>query len=191
MAAEPRIGPLPRAEWDPRTSAILDQMPLRSGDQPLAIFTTLAHHPRLMRAFMVLGECLLAKGALPPRSREILILRTAWNCGSSYEWGQHVGFARTAGLSDTEIATIATAHPMANGPAHEQSLCAAADELHLSSQLSDQTWSVLRAVLNDEQLVELPMLVGNYVMVSYLLNGLRVANDSAVELPERPGQCES
>jgi 4-carboxymuconolactone decarboxylase len=191
MAAEPRIGPLPRAEWDPPTSAILEHMPLRSGDQPLGIFTTLAHHPRLMRAFMVLGDCLLTKGALPPRSREILILRTAWNCGSSYEWGHHVGFARTAGLSDAEIATIATAHPMANGPAHEQPLCAAADELHLSSQLSDQTWSVLRGVLNDEQLVELPMLVGNYVMVSYLLNALRVANDSRVELPERPAQCGS
>jgi alkylhydroperoxidase family enzyme len=191
MAAEPRIGPLPRAEWDPPTSAILEQMPLRSGDQPLGIFTTLAHHPRLMRAFMVLGDCLLTEGALPPRSREILILRTAWNCGSSYEWGHHVGFARTAGLSDAEIATIATAHPMANGPAHEQPLCAAADELHSSSQLSDQTWSVLRGVLNDEQLVELPMLVGNYVMVSYLLNALRVANDSGGELPDRPAQFGS
>jgi 4-carboxymuconolactone decarboxylase len=191
MAAEPRIGPLPRAEWDPPTSAILEQMPLRSGYQPLGIFTTLAHHPRLMRAFMVLGDCLLTKGALPPRSREILILRTAWNCGSSYEWGHHVGFARTAGLSDAEIATIATAHPMANGPAHEQPLCAAADELHSSSQLSDQTWSVLRGVLNDEQLVELPMLVGNYVMVSYLLNALRVANDSGGELPDRPAQFGS
>jgi alkylhydroperoxidase family enzyme len=191
MAAEPRIGPLPRGQWDPRTSAILEQMPLRSGDQPLGIFTTLAHHPRLMRAFMVLGDFLLTKGALPPRTREILILRTAWNCGSSFEWGHHVGFGRTAGLSDTEIATIATAHPMPNGPAHEQPLCAAADELHSSSHLSDQTWTALRAVLSDEQLVELPMLVGNYVMVSYLLNALRVANDSGVELPDGPGQCES
>jgi len=72
---------------------------------------------------------------------------------------------------------------------HEQPLCAAADELHSSSQLSDQTWAALRAVLSDEQLVELPMLVGNYVMVSYLLNALRVANDSGVEMPDRPGQC--
>jgi 4-carboxymuconolactone decarboxylase len=190
VAAEPRIAPLPRAQWDTRTSAILEQMPLRSGDQPLGIFTTLAHHPRLMRAFMVLGDFLLTKGALPPRSREILILRTAWNCGSSFEWGHHVAFARAAGLSDTEIATIATTHPVPNWPAHEQPLCAAADELHSISQLSDQTWAALREVLSDEQLVELPMLVGNYVMVSYLLNALRVANDSGVDLPDRPGQCE-
>jgi alkylhydroperoxidase family enzyme len=120
MSAEPRIGPLPRTQWDPRTSAILEQMPLRSGDQPLGIFTTLAHHPPLMRAFMELGDFLLTKGALPPRTREILILRTAWNCGSSYEWGHHVNFGRTAGLSDIEIATIATTHPMPNGSAHEQ-----------------------------------------------------------------------
>jgi hypothetical protein len=46
----------------------------------------------------------------------------------------------------------------------------------------------LRAVLNDEQLVELPMLVGNYVMMSYLLNALRVANDSGIELPNQPGR---
>jgi hypothetical protein len=48
----------------------------------------------------------------------------------------------------------------------------------------------LRAVLSDDQLVELPMLVGNYVMVSYLLNALRVANDSGVELPDQPNQRE-
>jgi 4-carboxymuconolactone decarboxylase len=191
MSAEPRIGPLPRTQWDPRTSAILEQMPLRSGDQPLGIFTTLAHHPPLMRAFMELGDFLLTKGALPPRTREILILRTAWNCGSSYEWGHHVNFGRTAGLSDIEIATIATTHPMPNGTAHEQPLCGAADELHSSSQLSDQTWTALRAVLSDEQLVELPMLVGNYVMMSYLLNALRVANDSGIELPNQPGRRES
>jgi 4-carboxymuconolactone decarboxylase len=188
MKAKPRIGPLPRAQWDLRTSAILEQMPLRSGDEPLGIFTTLAHHPRLMRAFMVLGDCLLTDGVLPARSREILILRTAWNCGSPFEWGHHVGFGRTAGLSDTEIATIATAQPMPNAPAHERPLCAAADELHTSSQLSDPTWTALRAVLSDDQLVELPMLVGNYVMVSYLLNALRVANDSGVELPDQPIQ---
>jgi 4-carboxymuconolactone decarboxylase len=188
MKARPRVEPLPRAQWDPRTSAILEQMPLRSGDEPLGIFTTLAHHPRLMRAFMVLGDCLLTDGVLPARSREILILRTAWNCGSSFEWGHHVGFGRTAGLSDIEIATIATAQPMPNSPAHERPLCAAADELHTSSQLADPTWTALRAVLSDDQLVELPMLVGNYVMVSYLLNALRVANDSGVELPDQPIQ---
>jgi hypothetical protein len=49
-------------------------------------------------------------------------------------------------------------------------------------------WTALRAVLSDEQLVELPMLVGNYVMMSYLLNALRVANDSGIELPNQPGR---
>ena len=78
---EPRLEPLARDEWDDETRALLGD------DRTINIFATLAHHPKLMKRWLVFGNHVLAKSTLPPRDRELLILRTGWNCRASYEWG--------------------------------------------------------------------------------------------------------
>ena len=56
--ADPRLAPLPSAEWDDDTRALL-------GDsRSLNIFATLAHHPKLMKRWMVFGNHVLAKSTL-------------------------------------------------------------------------------------------------------------------------------
>src|SRR2546423_11677306 len=67
------------------------------------IFATLVRHPGLFRHWLPFGGKLLA-GKLPGRERELLILRTAWNCRSDYEWGQHVLIGRAAGPGHREVA---------------------------------------------------------------------------------------
>ena len=59
------------------------------------IFTTLVRHPGLFRKWLPFGGKLLA-GKLPPRDRELLILRTGWNTRADYEWHQHVRIARAS-----------------------------------------------------------------------------------------------
>jgi alkylhydroperoxidase family enzyme len=46
------------------------------------IFSTLARHRDLFRAWLPFGGALLGGGVLPARERELLILRTGWNCAS-------------------------------------------------------------------------------------------------------------
>ena len=94
--AEPRLAPKPTDEWDDDTRALI-------GDRSLNIFATLAHHPKLMKRFLVFGNHVLGKSTLAPRDRELLILRTGWNCRAPYEWGQHVAVARGSGVTDDEI----------------------------------------------------------------------------------------
>ena len=65
-----------------------------------------SRYPGLYRRWMP-SQQLLA-GKLPARDRELLILRSAWRCAPSYEWGQHVRPAKQAGLSAEEIDRIAT-----------------------------------------------------------------------------------
>ena len=50
-----------------------------------------------MKRWLVFGNHVLAKITLPPRDRELLILRTGWRCRAPYEWGQHVVIARAVG----------------------------------------------------------------------------------------------
>ena len=54
--------------------------------KPLNIMKTLANYPKLMTRWLVFANHVLSKSSLPPRDREIVILRIGWNCQSEYEW---------------------------------------------------------------------------------------------------------
>ena len=149
------------------------------------IFATLVRHPGLFRHWLPFGGKLLA-GKLPGRERELLILRTAWNCRSDYEWGQHVLIARAAGLDDAEIDRVADGPDREGWSPFDRTLLRAADELHGDSCISDRTWTELAGRYDERQLVEVPMLVGHYHMVAYSLNSLGVQREEGVVgLPER------
>ncbi|HUR78471.1 MAG TPA: hypothetical protein VMZ22_11025, partial [Acidimicrobiales bacterium] len=64
--SEPRIAPITPEECDEKTAEMLDG--LKAG-MPIAlnIFTTLAHHPRLMKKWSEFGGVLLYRGELSPR----------------------------------------------------------------------------------------------------------------------------
>ena len=53
-------------------------------------------------------------------------------------------------------------------------LLTAADELHDQSRISDATWAALAARYDEKQLIELPILVGQYHLVAFALNSLGV-----------------
>jgi alkylhydroperoxidase family enzyme len=178
----PRMQPLAKEQWDDETRTLL-------GDgTTLNIFATLAHHPKLMKRWMVFGNHVLAKSALAARDRELLILRTGWNCRAPYEWGQHVAIARGIGVTDEEIARIA-AGPDADGwDPFDACLLRAADELHADQCLTDATYHALAERYAEAQLLDLVFTVGQYHVVSMVLNSMRVQRDdgvTGVPMPER------
>jgi alkylhydroperoxidase family enzyme len=146
------------------------------------IFTTLIRAESLSRRWLPFGGKLL-KGKLPARERELLILRTGWNCRSEYEWAQHVVIGLDAGLTREEIDCVAQG-PDAGWTDFDATLLRAADELHHEWCISDATWDRLAARYDEEQLIELPMVVGHYHMVAMTLNSLGVQLDPG--LPRFP-----
>jgi len=97
--ASPRILPLPAAERTPSAQALLDGVKVAGSDAN--IFTTLVRAEGLTRRWLPFGGKLL-NGKIPARDRELMILRTGWNCGSEYEWAQYVVIGRSAGLTGEE-----------------------------------------------------------------------------------------
>lgn len=179
MPIEPRIPPLPEDEQDDQARELLAQ----AGVQPVGaanIFTTLVRHPGLFRRWLPFGGKLLA-GKLPARDRELLILRTGWNCRSDYEWAQHVRIARASGLADDEIARVQAGPDAPDWSGDDATLLRAADELHADAVLSDATWAALAARYDQRQMIEVPMVVGHYHLVAYTLNslGVQVEDDVA------------
>ncbi len=189
MADQPRLAPLDPSDWSDDTRVLLESGAFVGNDQVLNIFATLAHHPKLLRRWLVFGAHVLAKSTLEPRTREILILRTGWRCGSQYEWGQHVVIGRAVGLTDDEIARIATGPSASDWSDADRSLVVAADELFDYRTLSDSTYTALAAVLTTEQVLDLIFTVGQYQLVATALNTLRVQRDdgvTGVPFPETP-----
>lgn len=175
----PRIPPLPAEGRDPRTEELLASLRQPDGTE-LNIFATLARHPKLVKRWSAFGGTLLYGGVLPPRERELLILRTGYLCRAPYEWGQHVTIGRAAGLTEDEIARVA-AGPDADGwSPDEAALLRAADELHADSRIGDDTWTALAARWDDQQLIEVCMVVGQYHLVSFALNSVGVELDAGV-----------
>jgi alkylhydroperoxidase family enzyme len=179
MSQSPRIAPLPPEEREPRTAELLQSLKFDPDGDDMNLFATLARHPRLLKRWSQFGGLLLAGGTLSPRDREVLILRTAANCGADYEWGHHLVLGRVAGLSDDEMTALAG--PPATAEAVDRALVRAADDLHVDGVISDDTWAVLADRFDEPQLIELCMVVGQYHLVAFTLRSLRIQPEPGVE----------
>lgn len=146
----------------------------------LNIFRTLAHHPKLLKRWLVFGNHVLAKSTLPEREREIVILRTGWRCASQYEFGQHTVIGERIGLTAAEIRALTqdpASHDWSTG---DRALIDAADELHDDQCISDSTWNALSGTWNEQQLLDLVFAVGQYTLVSMALNTCGVQLDDGI-----------
>ena len=129
---------------------------------------------------MTFTVALAVNGVLPPRLRELAILRTGWLCRSEYEWGQHAVLARRVGISDEEIARVKSGPEAEGWTELESAMLRAVDELHSDACVTDDTWTVLAAHLDERQLIEVPMLVGQYHIVSFTLNTLGIQHEAGL-----------
>lgn len=171
-ATEPRIQPLPRDQWDDRLTGLLSASP-GGLEEPMHIFTTLAHQPELFRRWLGFGGALLG-GKLSGRLRELVILRTAYRFNGRYEWAHHIELGERQGISAAETAALGGNLSDVEWDPFERAVLAAVDETADDGEVSDHTWTTLSAQLSEGDLVELLMLLAHYLMLSTVLRSLRV-----------------
>jgi alkylhydroperoxidase family enzyme len=179
-----RIAPL-MPPYDPPVADTLAVM-MPPGLEPIALFRTLAHNPRILEKFR--ASNLLDRGSIARRDRELVILRTTARCGAEYEWGVHVAFfAARVGLSETVVAATVTAG--ANDPVwspHDALLIRLSDALHDRAAVADDLWTELAREWSAAQLIELIVLAGFYHTVSFVVNAVEVELEAfAARFPRR------
>ena len=178
--AGPRVPPLAPEEWSPEAREVLEPLRGAMGGRALNIFGTLAHHPELLRRWLVFANHVLGRSTLPARERELAILRVGWLCRAEYEWGQHVLVARGVGIVDAEIARVAAGPDAPGWAPRERAVLRAADELLRESRIGDATWAELSEHFDRPQLLDLVFAIGQYTLVSMALNTLGVERDPGV-----------
>ena len=141
---------------------------------PPGTISVLAHRPEMLMTFLPWARVLAREGVVPRRDHEVLALRASINCRSGFEWGEHLLFARDAGLTAAEIDQIVVGADDPRWSARDGALVRAADQLHAGCAIDDATWAVLTAHYDAPQLVEIVYIVGQYTMLSMVANGLLV-----------------
>jgi 4-carboxymuconolactone decarboxylase len=174
-----RLSPLPADQWDDAARhAVSVMLPeeRRNPDDAGTLLSTLVRHPKLTRAYLKFSTYLLYGSTLPPRIRELVILRVAHRRGCAYEWTHHVDMAKDVGLTGADIEAAQAGH---SDDAFDSALLRAVDELDEKSNVSDDTWAVLGERLDERQRMDLVFTTGNYIALAMALNtfGVEVEDD--------------
>ncbi|MBW8294260.1 carboxymuconolactone decarboxylase family protein [Sphingopyxis sp.] len=175
----PRIEPVDLDRLDADQRAALEPFLVSDGGKVgggkiLNIFRTLAHAPKALTAFLGWGNYILSKrNALSSRDRELVILRTGYNCRSGYEWTQHKRIGHDCGLTEEEIARIKTGPDAGGWSDLDRAMLRATDELSGDHFITDATWAAL-APLGNKGRMDLVMTVGQYTQVSMILNSFGI-----------------
>jgi alkylhydroperoxidase family enzyme len=178
LGPPPRIAPLRADQCSQRDLDMLAALRKSIGisqDAPLPeLVATMARHPELFQVHSALSVKLYS-GTLTSRDSELAILRTAWLCEAPYLWGQHVAHGkRIAAMTVADMERLTIGSSAQDWIAHERAVVRAAEELHAGAMISDQTWAELAQTLNEQQLIELPILCGQYHGIAFLQNSLRL-----------------
>jgi alkylhydroperoxidase family enzyme len=144
------------------------------------IFLVLNTQRRLFLPWLWFASRLMPYGTLPDTVRELLILRTGWNCRCRYEWGQHVEIGLRTGLCDLDIVQVSQG-PQAFEDACQRTTLQACDELCLYNVVQAPTWQALSEHWAPPELVEILVLVGHYRMLAGLLNSAALPLEAPVE----------
>jgi 4-carboxymuconolactone decarboxylase len=187
VGAGPRIEPLTGEAVDDASLALVNDVRIGAGAQPVPAdevpeyMRVMMKHPEVFARQMEMGAALY-NGRIPPRERELAILRIGWLTQSPYEWGEHVNIAQRVGLSLEDVARAREGSAAAGWGAHDAAILRGVEELLADYALSDATWSILAHSWDEAQLIEFPMMVGQYVATAFIQNSLRIAMG-----PNNPG----
>lgn len=142
----------------------------------------MAQSPVLYRAFVPLIEKVIARTCLPPRDRQVLVLRTLTLGDDLYEVTHHELISEAAGLDAAEVAQMRAGE----GPAltgFDKVLIRAAEQLVRNQFIDDATWAALAERYDRVQLMEVVALVGTYLTMAMITRnyGIELEDDETFQ----------
>lgn len=175
-----------RAELPPRLSLIdtpddalarEELAKLAKGRGILNLHRTMAHAPALMKASGNMAMAFRHDAKLERDIAEIVVLRTAQVVDCDYVWRRHLSLARSAGVTEQQIADIARwPDSTAFTPAQKTALDFT-EQAAKGMSTDDATFAALQRYFSSREIVELTMLIGFYVSTAIFVKTLAVPDD--------------
>lgn len=127
----------------------------------LGPFGNLLHAPSIGHALQDLGVQIRYQSSLSDRAREIAILTVGAHWSSAYEAYAHEAVGRAAGLSESDLAAIASGEEPPGADEMERATWQMTTSV-LAGDVDDATWANCVPPLSARQVVELTTLTGYY-----------------------------
>ena len=132
-------------------------------------YNSMLRSPKLAQLLFDLFHYLRWETSIPLKLNELAILVIARQWRSQIEWFAHAPIAAKEGLSANIIAEL-KANQRPSGMAEDEALVYDfVTELTGTHKVSDETYARAKALFNEQQIVDLTAVAGNYVMVAMLL----------------------
>lgn len=146
---------------------------------PLNIFRMMANAETAFRPWLRWGAALLDQLELDPLLRELAILHVArLTPHAGYEWVQHVPIAKAVGATDGQVAALERDEPEDGSFSDLQRLVLRfTSEVVRDAQASNATLAELSGALSPREIVELLMVIGQYMMLARVMATTRMEID--------------
>lgn len=147
---------------------------LAGGGGILNLHRMMAHAPPILKSSGELAQALRRETRLPRPLAELVILRVAQLMDCDYIRARHLPLARDCGVTEPQIEQLADcAYSAAFTPAQKAALCFA-ERAALLRPVEDATFAELRRDFSAREIVEIAMLVGNYVSTAIFIKALAI-----------------
>jgi 4-carboxymuconolactone decarboxylase len=140
----------------------------------LNIFKLLANAQTAFRPFMEYGRALLVDLELDPVVREQAILRVAaLTPGAEYEWVQHEAIGRAVGMTGEQIEACRDGDP-------GDLVLRFTEEVIRDAAPGEATFAAMSERFPPRQIVELILVIGNYMMLARLMATAQIDLDEPI-----------
>ena len=185
---EPRFPQLTMDQLDARQKPLGEQVMKVSSVGLAGPYNPMMRSPVLGQKLFDLFAYLRWDTSVPVKLNEFAIIIIGRQWRSQVECFAHAPLAQKAGLSPDIIADLKANKRPANMAEDEATVYDFVTELTGTHKVSDATYARARKIFNDQQIVDLTAVAGNYVMVAMLLAMAEESTPPGKEAPFKPGE---
>jgi len=171
--AQERLPPIPEAQMSAAQLEALAEFREIRGDLS-GPWQAIIRSPEMLNPLRALSDYLRFNSSLPPRLSEFVIIITAREWTSQYEWNAHHRLAMRGGLSPEIAAALAEGRRPEGMAADEAAVYDFCIELHRNRSVSDATYARALEMFGEQGIMDMIGLSGWYTLVSMVLNTARV-----------------
>jgi alkylhydroperoxidase family enzyme len=152
---------------------------------PLELLRIVAHAESAFEPWLRYSNTLLRSLQLDPLLRELAILQVAHLSVSPYEWTQHVPIAESFGASPQLVTAIESGQEDSDVVSHVQrAVLSFTREVIVDGSAGEQAVASMRDLLGERGLVELLLVIGNYMGLARLIATVGLEpHEPVVKLP--------
>lgn len=159
----------------PETRPLVERIQRERASLP-NLYKMLLNSPPVAEGWLHYLTAIRQKSGLPPRLRELLILRVAVLNQADYEFAQHLPIARQAGCTPAQVDGVKTGD-FGAFEADERAALSYCDAMTRDIRVGDATFAALARAHDAKAIVEITATIAAYNMVSRFLEAIQVDHE--------------